>query len=263
MHARLIAVLLLTGVAAVAVSSARAAQTPAQTPAQAPAPQGQPQASEEERQVAAVFEAARGALRQGRGSAAVALLSQATVQKLETVRLAARNGDPAAIGRLDPGEKFAAMGLHRHLTPADLRRMSLGDVADHAMKQGWLGPNVIARSALGPVRVKGDRASALLLVDNRPALVPADFVREAGGWRIDLTSVFTYGGQMLRGFAAMSGKTEDVYIRDILDRLPAGGKAESGRLPLTQPSGEGAAPRAARAGTVTREPLPPPAAQPR
>lgn len=217
-----------------------------------------PVPTEEERQVAAVFDTARGALQQGKGSALVPLLSRATVQKLETVRTVARNGDPVAIGRLEPGEKFAAMGLRRHLGPSDLRRMSVGDVADHAVKQGWLGPNVIARSALGPVRVKGDRASALLLVDNKPAMVPADFVREGGAWRIDLTSVFTFGGQMLKGFAAMSGKSEDAYINDILDRLPVKGAA-AGRLPLAAPSGEGAPPRAARGGEkVTREILPPP-----
>ncbi len=224
-------------------------------PAMAAPPASAP--TEEEKQVAAVFETARGALRQGKGSAVVPLLSRATVQKLEAVRTAARNGDQVALGRLEPGEKFAAMGLRRHLPPSELRRMSLGDIADHAVKQGWLGPNVIAQSGLGPVRVKGDRASALLMVDNRPALVPADFVREGGAWRIDLTNVFTYGGQMLRGFAAMSGKTEDAYIGEILDRLPPGSRA-TGRLPLA-PSGEGAAPRAARGGdTVIREPLPPP-----
>ncbi|HYG86432.1 MAG TPA: hypothetical protein VD978_09255 [Azospirillum sp.] len=179
-----------------------------------------PPQSEEEKQVSAVFEKARSALQQKRGAAVVPLLSQATVQKLESVRTAARNGDMVAIGRLEPGEKFAAMGLRRYLSPTELRRMGLGDLTDHAVQQGWLGPNVIAQSALGPVRVRGDRASALLLVDNKPALVPADFVREGGNWRIDLTSVFNFGGQMLKGFAAMSGKTEDAYINDLLDRLP-------------------------------------------
>lgn len=222
-----------------------------------------PVPTEEEKQVAVVFDTARGALQQGKGSALVPLLSHATVQKLESVRTAARNGDQVAIGRLEPGEKFAAMGLRRHLNPSELRRMNLGDITDHAVKQGWLGPNIIARSALGPVRVKGDRASALLLVDNKPAMVPADFVREGGAWRIDLTSVFTFGGQMLKGFAAMSGKTEDAYINDILNRLPAKG-AGAGRLPLAAPSGEGATPRAARGGDkVIREPLPPPNAVPR
>lgn len=229
----------------------------AATPAVAAPPPPAP--TEEERQVATVFDTARGALQQGKGSALVPLLSRATVQKLESVRTVARNGDQVAIGRLEPGEKFAAMGLRRHLTPADLRRMNLGDITDHAVKQGWLGPNVIARSRLGPVRVKGDRASALLLVDNKPAMVPADFVREGGAWRIDLTSVFTFGGQMLKGFAVMSGKTEEVFINDLLDRVPAKKAAGTARLPLTAPSGEAAAPRAARRGdTVTREALPPP-----
>lgn len=180
-----------------------------------------PPASPEEREVAAVFEAARTALTQKRGAAVVPLLSRASQGKLEEVRNAARSGTDASLSKLDSGEKFAAMGLRRFVGPSDLRRMSLGDLADHGIKQGWLGPNLLAGSGLGPVRVRGDRASAILLVDNRPALVPADFVREGGSWRIDLTNVFTFGGQMLKGFAAMSGKGEDAYIADLLEKLPA------------------------------------------
>jgi len=186
-----------------------------------------PPADPEERKVAAVFEQARTALQQGRGSAVVPLLSRATVDKLEAVRRAAKAGDRASLEHLGPGEKFAAMGLRRHVPPAELRRLELASLADHAVRQGWLGPNIIKQSALGPVRVKGDRASALLMVDNKPALVPADFVREAGGWRIDLTSVFNFGGQMLKGFAAMSGKSEEAYIGDLLDKL--GTQAKAGR----------------------------------
>ncbi|WP_448202695.1 hypothetical protein [Azospirillum sp. sgz302134] len=179
-----------------------------------------PPASPEEREVAAVFESARTALSQKRGSAVVPLLSRASVDKLETVRDAARSGNDAGIAKLEPAEKFAAMGLRRYVGPSELRRMSLGELADHGMRNGWLGPNVIGSSGLGPVRVKGDRASALLLVDNRPALVPADFVREGGKWRIDLTNVFNFGSQMMKGFIAMSGKTEDAYIADLLEKLP-------------------------------------------
>lgn len=180
-----------------------------------------PAPTEEERQVAAVFERARTALREGRGAAVLPFLSRESVRKLDTVRAAARAGDGPSLARLEPAEKFAAMGLRKHLSPAELRRMETGDIADHALRKGWLGPNVIAQSSLGPVRVRGDRASALLLVDNKPALLPADFVREGGGWRIDLTSVFTFGSQMLKGFAAMSGKSEEAYIADLLDKLPA------------------------------------------
>lgn len=180
-----------------------------------------PPASPEEREVTAVFESARSALAQKRGAAVVPLLSRASVDKLEQVRGVARSGNDAGLAKLEPAEKFAAMGLRRYVSPADLRRMSLGELADHGMKNGWLGPNVIGSSGLGPVRVRGDRASALLMVDNRPALVPADFVREGGSWKIDLTGVFSFGSQMLKGFAAMSGKSDEAYIEDMLQKLPA------------------------------------------
>ena len=179
-----------------------------------------PRTTEEEREVAAAFDAARAALSEQRGSALVPLLSHGSVRALESVRTAARAPGDTAVERLEPAERFAAMGLRRYLGPAELRRMSVGDIADHALKQGWLGPNIIARSALGPVRVKGDHASGLLMVDNRPALVPADFVREGGSWRIDLANVFSFGSQMLKGFAAMSGKDETTYIADLLEKLP-------------------------------------------
>lgn len=180
-----------------------------------------PRETPEEREVAATFDAARTALSEKRGSAAIQLLTRNSVKTLESVRDAARQPGDSSVQRLEPAERFAAMGLRRYLDPAELRRMSVGDIANHALKAGWLGPNVISRSALGPVRVKGDRASGLLMVDNRPALVPADFVREGGAWRIDLASVFTFGSQMLKGFAAMAGKDETAYIDELLDRLPA------------------------------------------
>ncbi|PWC33441.1 hypothetical protein [Azospirillum sp. TSO35-2] len=180
-----------------------------------------PRETPDERAVAATFDAARAALSEQRGSAVVPLLTRGSVKTLESVRDAARQPGDAPLERLEPAERFAAMGLRRYLGAADLRRMSVGDIANHALKAGWLGPNIIARSALGPVRVKGDRASGLLMVDNRPALVPADFVREGGSWRIDIASVFTFGSQMLKGFAAMSGKDETAYIADLLDKLPA------------------------------------------
>jgi len=180
-----------------------------------------PRATADERAVAAAFEAAQAALSEQRGGAVVPLLSRASVRSLEAVRGAARAPGDAAVEKLPPAERFAAMGLRRYLGPSDLRRMSVGDIADHALKQGWLGPNIIARSSLGAVRVNGDHASGLLMVDNRPAMVPADFVREGGAWRIDLANVFSFGSQMLKGFAAMSGKDETTYISDLLEKLPA------------------------------------------
>lgn len=184
-----------------------------------PAPQA-PAPSADERAVADVFAKAQAALSQRRGSAAVGLLSTGSVARLNAIREAARSGDGVRLGRLEPAERFAALGLRRNLSSTELRRMDLGGLADHALEKGWLGPNLIRQAALGPVRVRGDRATALLLVNNRPAIVQADFLREPAGWRIDLTNTLMIGNQFLKGFAAMNNKSEDAYIDELLKKLP-------------------------------------------
>lgn len=173
----------------------------------------------EEAPVVAVFERARGALGAGEGAAVLGMLSKGSVSKLDTIRSAARAGDGPSLQRLDSAGRFAALGLRRFLTPAELRRMKTADIADLALKKGWLGPNVISQAGLGPVRVRGDRANALVLVDGKPSLVQADFVREGGQWRIDLTQLFNTSSAMIDGFAAIAGKSERQFIDETLEKL--------------------------------------------
>jgi len=212
MRALLLALPLLAGL--MAAETPAWAQTASPPSPQAPAP------SADERAVADVFEKAQTALEQRRGGTASDLMVMGNLAALEAIREAARSGDSIRLGKLEPADRFAALGLRRHLSPTELRRMDLGGLADHALKQEWLGPNVIRQAALGPVRVRGDRATALLLVNNKPAIVQADFLREPAGWRIDLTNVLMIGNQFLKGFAAMNGKTEDAYIEELLRKLP-------------------------------------------
>jgi hypothetical protein len=175
---------------------------------------------DDERAVTQVFETARTALAEKRGAVAIQLLTHTSLDRLESLRRAAHNGDAASLRGLGPSERFAVQGLRRYVPAGDLRTMKVSDLANQALRQGWLGPNVIARSRLGPIRVKGDQATALLMVDNRPSLVQADFVREGGAWRIDLANLFFLGDAMLSSMSVLSGKSEDDYIADLLNRLP-------------------------------------------
>lgn len=173
----------------------------------------------EEAPVVATFERARGALGEGKGATVLGMLTKGSVAKLEAVRTAAHAGDGPSLDRLDSAGRFAALGLRRFLSPAELRRMKTADIADVALKKGWLGPNIISQAALGPVRVKGDRANAVILVDGKPSLVQADFVRESGQWRIDLTQLFNTSSAMLSSFAAIAGKDERQFTDELLEKL--------------------------------------------
>lgn len=169
--------------------------------------------------VIATFGKAQSLLAAGNGAGALALLSRPTLARVETIHTTALSSDKRKVAALGPSERFAAVGLRHFLTSTQLRRMSVPDLANHALSNGWLGPNIIAQSSLGNVTVNGDRAVATVLVKNKPTLVPAEFVRENGAWRIDLVKTLTLSDGLLRTFATLNGQTEDGAIASLLERL--------------------------------------------
>lgn len=173
----------------------------------------------DEAMIGETFVAARTALQDQDGAAAVATLSRATRERVEDIRTAALAGTRAALAPLSPAERFAALGLRHHMTPAEIRARDAAGLAEHALAQGWLGPNIIRQAGLGRVSVRGDRATGTLVVDGQPVLVPAGFVREEGTWRIDLDQTLAVADALIGTTAALSKKTEDEVVSEMLLRL--------------------------------------------
>lgn len=167
---------------------------------------------------ARLFEALRSAARQGDGRKLAAALSKNSVARLEAVRAAARlNGE--ADRRLSPAERLAAGALRRAVTPAELNRKNIGDLAADALSRRGAFGRDIEQATLGPVQVRGDRASAPLLAHGQPTLFTADFIREAGQWKVDLGPGIKRGDMMLMGMAMMKGGDEGLIIDSILSRI--------------------------------------------
>jgi hypothetical protein len=165
--------------------------------------------------VSETFIAARQALLAKDGRGVLDLLSRDSLARVERTRKAALNGD---VNDLAPSEKFGALGLQRFLKPADLRRMTPAQIVEFGLQNNWLGPNVITQAGMEKVSVRGDRASGTLVVNQRPVMVPADFVREGGDWRVDLTRAMDLTDAIVRGTAMATKRSEDAVVREILDR---------------------------------------------
>lgn len=165
-----------------------------------------------------LFETLRDAARQGDGRRLADALSKNSVTRLEAVRAAARlNGE--ADRRLSPAERLAAGALRRAVTPAELNRKNIGELAADALSHRGAFGRDIDQATLGPMQVKGDRASAPLLARGQPTLFTADFIREAGQWKVDLGPSIKRGDMMLMGMAMMKGGDEGVIIDGILSRI--------------------------------------------
>ncbi|WP_207480268.1 hypothetical protein [Arenibaculum pallidiluteum] len=207
----------LLGACLVAGGLAAGALTPAMGQAQ-----GSPDSAAEARQraeetaVGEAFVGVRAALRDRDGAAVLASLSQEDRQRLDRIRAAA--GEGKGLSALGPSERFAALGLRHYMKPADIKRRDAAGLAEYALDQRWLDPRDIGRAGLSRVRVQGDRASGTLVIDNKPQIVPANFVKEQGRWKLDLSPTLQMTDALIRTQAGLTRRTEDQVIVEILER---------------------------------------------
>ncbi|CAK0753619.1 exported hypothetical protein [Azospirillaceae bacterium] len=213
------------------------------------------------------FQAARAALLGGNAPALLALASHQTRSRIEAIRITAQSGDPQRLSRLGPTDRLAAQSLRRIIPPNELHHLQTQELLRRAMAQNWLPVETINNAALGEPKLHGMRAMAPVLVNRRPTVVRADFLRETGHWRIDLTRLTTLTDAMISGAAAAGGKSEDDVIAELLAKVPEhsalGGKTSTSSkkiggigsrsaieaLKLT-PSGSAKPPKAASSGAT-------------
>lgn len=174
----------------------------------------------EEAAIRKLFDGLRVAAAKGDGRALLSGFSGRSLSRLTAVRDAARRLSGAAAAKgLSPAERLAAGGLRRIATPADLNRQELDDMATAALTRRRDLRRDIERMDLGPLRVAGDQASAPLLADGLGTLFSADFVRDAGAWKLDIGPSIKRGDMILTGMAAMKGVSEDALIEAILAQV--------------------------------------------
>ncbi|MEI6557553.1 MAG: hypothetical protein WCO00_04040 [Rhodospirillaceae bacterium] len=170
-------------------------------------------------QVTALFTAGQTAMVKSDGAALLGQLSRASRTRLEAIRAAARLGPAAALAGFSPSEKLGVLALRKHFTPTQLRHLGTPDLVGHALGSHWLKPETLRGAELGPVALSGNRASAPVLIEGRPSLARAEFVREGGQWRIDLTRTTSSADTLLKVLIQLSGRGEEAYLGQLLAHL--------------------------------------------
>ncbi len=170
-------------------------------------------------QVATLFGTARAALAAGDGVTLLAQLSRGSLARLEAIRNAARLGGAAPLGGFTPSEKLGILGLRRHFTPAELRRLRTSELIGRGLNTRWLKAETVRAADLGPVAIAGNRASAPVLIEGKPSLAHAEFVREGGQWRFDLSRTTSTADTLLRVLIQLSGQSEESYLGRLLEHV--------------------------------------------
>jgi hypothetical protein len=98
------------------------------------------------------------------------------------------------------------------IEPELLRAMDGRSFFAHAVDIGMIGERSVARNEVGLVKVSGAEATGEAVVRGKPVGMHWRFEREAGAWRLDVTSALPKATQAFAGVIHRAGQTENEFI---------------------------------------------------
>ena len=163
------------------------------------------------------FDAFKRALAERDGSAAVALLSAASLEEWAAERELALRGTRSAIEALPAGRRLAVLALRQAQPVFLLREGRPAELAAAAVHAGLADRAALDAIELGDVaRLAADRASGLVLAAGLPSGFRAGFVLERGAWCLDLPSSLAAAGRVVSQTARATGLDETAVILNLI-----------------------------------------------
>ncbi|MCS6846955.1 MAG: hypothetical protein RMN52_04485 [Anaerolineae bacterium] len=179
--------------------------TPDQPPAKATS-------KSDEAAIRDVAEAYIAALTRGDAAGMIAQLDKQTIAWYEGVLKSANFDKRSAFDRLDIQKKVLVLRLRNTFNAAQLKKMTVQDMLQAAVDNGWYTSDFLGTLKIAKVRVKGDRASASLQV--QPDSYVVQFVRENGQWKMSLVFILNAASSILERQLERTGlKQEEALVR--------------------------------------------------
>lgn len=197
-----------------------------------PGSQESPGAAEQDvAAVRGVFLGYKSALIAGDGKTAASLVDEATDTYFERLRDLALHGNEQEVKAHSFVERLLVLSMRQVLDRTTIESMSLADLIDVAMSEGWIAPQTLSQLDIGAIEVHGDEASAEVLSglissaassdDEAPAGGTSEpgepelryrFVREHGAWRFRFSSLVESLDRLVEDLTSQLGTQQDDLI---------------------------------------------------
>jgi hypothetical protein len=169
--------------------------------------------------VRAAFDVYRAALLKNDGDACAAVVDRGTIAYYQRMRNLAVRGTSLQVRKLPIMDKLIVLRMRHQVPLARLEAMDGRAALAHGVTEGWIGKESVGNASLGAVEVRGTRAAAVFVVEGKPTPFKIRARREPGGWRIDLRSLFEPAEAAFASLREASGRPEDDFIVDLVERL--------------------------------------------
>jgi len=148
--------------------------------------------------------------------AILSMLSTSSKQYFDKVLLLAKKAKKAEVMQLPLSDKIAVLTLRHTTTDEALLAMNAQNFMMQSMDKG-LKKNINTQNTLGTITIKGNTATAPLVVNGKPSPVAMTFVKEGTAWKYDYTALLNNMNQMMQMFAAQANN--EAFLMQMLQGI--------------------------------------------
>jgi hypothetical protein len=122
----------------------------------------------------------------------------------------------------NPGVDLLLRRALEKKVPPDLRtKLTMAVLLQRITDRNLFNPHDLREISIGPVSVDGDRASAEVYYDGMLTAVRLPFLKEDGGWKIDVMAILPYAETLMRLDRELKGESEEHQVDQLVAKLPS------------------------------------------
>lgn len=174
-------------------------------------------ASSDDQEIRDIFDDYRNALLAGDGNAAFGTLSGSSVDFYVEMRDLALTASRKELEKRSLIDRLHTLTLRYVLAPQRLEDMSPTEIVAYAVDTGLIGQGTLQLQELEEITIDGDVAEATITSDGNKTEFTYEFVRDEGGWRINLLVVLDVANERFVDLIAKEGITETAFIFDTIE----------------------------------------------
>lgn len=171
----------------------------------------------DDQEIRDIFDDYRNALLAGDGNTAFGTLSGSSIDFYVEMRDLALTAPRKQLEKRSLIDRLHTLTLRYVLAPQRLEGMSPTEIVAYAVDTGLIGQGTLQLQELEAISIDGDVAEATVISEGNQTEFTYEFVRDDGGWRINLLVVLDVANERFVDLIDKEGITETAFIFDTIE----------------------------------------------
>ena len=172
---------------------------------------------EDETSIKQTFDGYKAAILADQGKKAIEYLDKHTIDYYSRLLELTKKADSLEVDKLNVLDKLMVLIMRLKLNKDELKSMDSKGLLEYAINNGMIGKESVEQSSLGNIKVKNDKGEAEYVVGGKKTPLFIEFYKEAGGWKLDITSIMDESIEALNAKIREEGMTENDFVKGVIE----------------------------------------------